>query len=81
MLSISREVEVKPLGPVQAHDPPVSGHGPRSTAVEVEVTVAELTPAALQTPATEIYGTMAVGVQVVVLAFEYATPSCQGIAP
>ena len=63
MLSISREVEVKPLGPVQAHDPPLLGCGPRSTAVEVEATVAELTPAALQTPATEIYGTIAVGVQ------------------
>jgi hypothetical protein len=33
MLSISREVEVKPLGPVQAHDPPLVGCGPRLTAV------------------------------------------------
>jgi hypothetical protein len=80
MLSISREVEVKPLGPVQLQLPPVSGHGPRFTAVP-EATLTVLSPAALQTPATEIYGTIAVGVQTVVLAFEYATPSCQGIAP
>ncbi|MGA2087271.1 MAG: hypothetical protein ABSG60_17320 [Terracidiphilus sp.] len=33
MPSISREVEVKPLGPVQLHDPPLSGCGPRLTAV------------------------------------------------
>jgi hypothetical protein len=33
MPSISREVEVNPLGPVQAHDPPLLGCGPRLTAV------------------------------------------------
>ena len=31
MLSISREVEVNPLGPVQLHDPPLTGCGPRLT--------------------------------------------------
>jgi hypothetical protein len=57
MLSISREVEVKLLGPVQAQLPPLVGQGPRFTAVP-EATVTELTPAALQVPATETYGTI-----------------------
>jgi hypothetical protein len=62
MPSISRTVEVKPLGPVQDHDPPVSGCGPRFTTVP-DATVTELSGAGLQTPATEMYGTIAVGVQ------------------
>jgi hypothetical protein len=61
MPSSSRTVEVKPLGPVQLHDPlPVFGCGPRSTTVP-EATVTELSR--LQTPATEMYGTIGVGVQ------------------
>lgn len=31
MLSISREVDVNPLGPVQLHVPPVAGCGARFT--------------------------------------------------
>ena len=65
MLSISRAVEVNPLGPVQAHDPPLVGCGPRFTAVLVEVTVAE--DSAVQVPLTEIYGTIAVEVQLLAL--------------
>jgi hypothetical protein len=41
-LSISRAVEVKPFGPVQAHVPPLVGCGPRSTVALVEDTVALL---------------------------------------
>ena len=33
MLSISREDELKPLGPVQLQEPPLTGCGPMSTAV------------------------------------------------
>jgi hypothetical protein len=33
MLSISREVELKPFGPLQLHEPPLDGCGPMSTAV------------------------------------------------
>jgi len=40
MASISRAVEVKPLGPLQDHDPPLVGCGPRLTVAEVELTVA-----------------------------------------
>jgi hypothetical protein len=40
MLSISRAVEVKPLGPVQLHVP-LDGCGPRFTVAVVELTVAE----------------------------------------
>jgi hypothetical protein len=65
MLSISRAVEVKPLGPVQDHDPPVSGCGPRSTVAVVEVTVAE--DSSVQTPPTFISGTIAVGVQLLLV--------------
>lgn len=50
------------MGPVQAHDPPLVGCGPRLTTVEVEVTVA--LASAVQIPLTEIYGVMAVDVQV-----------------
>ena len=49
---ISREVEVKPLGPLQDHDPPLPGCGPMVTAVEVEVTVALVSAA--QVPLTEM---------------------------
>jgi hypothetical protein len=62
MLSISRAVEVNPPGPTQLHDPPLVGCGPRSTTVDVELTVAA--DSAVQTPLTETYGTMAVAVQV-----------------
>jgi hypothetical protein len=40
MSSIWREVDVYLLGPVQLHDPPLVGCGPRSTTVEGELTVA-----------------------------------------
>ena len=43
MLSISRAVELNPLGPVQLQDPPVTGWGPRLTVAGSEATV---TPAA-----------------------------------
>ena len=49
---ISREVEVKPLGPLQDHDPPLTGCGPMVMAVEVEVTVALVSAA--QVPLTEM---------------------------
>src|ERR1035438_2155326 len=61
------KAEVKPLGPVQLHDPPVTGCGPRSTAVVVELTVA-LDPLVQEVPPfTEMYGVIEVGVQVVVV--------------
>jgi hypothetical protein len=62
---ISRAVEVKPLGPLQDHDPPLTGCGPMVMAVEVEVTVALVS--ANQVPLTEIYPVIAVGVQLPVL--------------
>jgi len=65
MLSISRAVEVNPLGPVQAHDPPLVGCGPRFTAVLVEDTVA--VDSCVQVPLTDIYGTIAVEVQLLAL--------------
>ena len=40
ILLIWREVEVYLLGPAQLHDPPLLGCGPRSTAVDGELTVA-----------------------------------------
>jgi hypothetical protein len=61
MLLIWRAVDVNPLGPVQLHDPPVTGCGPRSTTVAVEVTVALVS--SVQVPLTEMYGVIAVGVQ------------------
>lgn len=63
MLSSWRAVEVKPLGPVQAHDPPEVGCGPRSTAVVVEVTVAVDSSVQVVPPFTEMNGVIAVGVQ------------------
>ncbi len=42
ILSISRVVEVKPLGPLQLQEPPVNGCGPRFTVEAVEVTEALL---------------------------------------
>jgi hypothetical protein len=38
MLSISREVDVKPLGPLQLQEPPVVGWGPKFTVAGSEVT-------------------------------------------
>jgi hypothetical protein len=56
---------VKPFGPLQDHDPPLTGCGPMVMAVEVEVTVALVS--ANQVPLTEIYPVIAVGVQLPVL--------------
>ena len=64
MLLIWRAVEVNPLGPVQLQLPPVTGCGPRSTTVLVELTVALVS--SVQVPLTEMYGVIAVDVQVVV---------------
>jgi hypothetical protein len=60
MLLIWREVEVKPLGPVQLHDPPLTGCGPRSTAVLVEDTVTVFSSVQLPPPFTEIKGVIGV---------------------
>jgi hypothetical protein len=40
--SISRVVEVNPLGPVQLQDPPVKGWGPRFTVAGSEAAVTAL---------------------------------------
>lgn len=66
MLLICRAVEVNPLGPVQLQLPPVTGCGPRSTTVELEVTVALVSSDQLVPPFTEMYGVIAVDVHVVV---------------
>jgi hypothetical protein len=63
MLSIWRDVDVYPLGPVQLQDPPLTGCGPRSTATEVEVAVALDSSVQVEPPLMEMYGVMAVGVQ------------------
>jgi hypothetical protein len=62
MLLIWRAEDVKPLGPVQLHVP-VRGCGPRYTAVVVELTVAADSSVHVEPPFTEMYGTIAVGVQ------------------
>jgi hypothetical protein len=49
------------LGPLQDHDPPLTGCGPMVIAVEVELTVALVS--ANQVPLTEMYPVIAVGVQ------------------
>jgi hypothetical protein len=67
MLLIWRAVEVNPLGPVQLHDPPLIGCGPMSTTVVVEATVAVVSCVQVEPPFTEIYGTIAVGVQVLLV--------------
>jgi hypothetical protein len=54
MLLICRAVEVYPLGPVQLHDPPLVGCGPRSTAVLVVVTVAADSSVQVEPPFTEM---------------------------
>jgi hypothetical protein len=72
MLSISRAVEVNPLGPLQAQLPPVSGCGPRLTVAAVEVTVALVS--SIQTPFVEIYGVIVVAVQVLPLLPELPLP-------
>jgi hypothetical protein len=58
-----REVEVNPLGPVQAQVPPEVGCGPRLTEAP-EATVAVFSSVQVVPPFTEIYGVIAVGVQV-----------------
>ena len=65
---IWREVDVYLLGPVQLHDPPLAGFGPRSTAVDGELTVAVDSCVQVEPPFTEMYGTMVVGVQLIVKA-------------
>jgi len=52
MLLIWREVEVYPLGPVQFHDPPLLGCGPRSTTVDGELTAT--VDSSLQAPFTSM---------------------------
>jgi hypothetical protein len=59
MLSISRDVEVKSLGPVQLQEPPVVGCGPRFTVEAVEVTEA-LFVCCHAPPFTCIYGVICV---------------------
>jgi hypothetical protein len=54
MLSISRVLAVKPLGPVQLHVPPLAGQGPRLTEVVVEDTVAALEDGVIQAPLTSM---------------------------
>ena len=43
MLSISRAVELNPLGPVQFQEPPAKGWGPKLTVAGSEDTVTPLT--------------------------------------
>lgn len=50
ILLIWREVDVYPLGPLQLHDPPLVGCGPRSTTVDGELTVTD--DSSVQTPFT-----------------------------
>ena len=57
-----------PLGPVQLHDPPLIGCGPRSTTVEAELTVALDSSVQVEPPLIEMYGTIVVGVQLIVKA-------------
>ncbi len=68
MLLIWREVDVYLLGPVQLQVPPLVGCGPRSTAVEGEFTVALDSSVQVEPPLIEMYGTMVVGVQLMVKA-------------
>lgn len=68
ILLIWREVDLYPLGPVQLHDPPLIGCGPRSTAVDGEFTVALDSSVQVEPPFTEMYGTIVVGVQLIVSA-------------
>lgn len=56
------------LGPVQLHDPPLLGCGPRSTFVEVELTVALDSSVQVEPPLMEMYGTIVVGAQLTVKA-------------
>jgi hypothetical protein len=56
------------LGPVQFHDPPLVGCGPRSTTVEGELTVALDSPVQVEPPLIEMYGVIVVGVQLTVKA-------------
>jgi hypothetical protein len=62
MLLIWRAVDVNPLGPVQLQLPPVTGCGPRSTAVVVEATVAVDSSVQVVPPFTEMYGVIALAV-------------------
>jgi len=68
MLLIWREVDVYLLGPLQLHDPPLVGCGPRSTAVDGELTVALDSSVQVEPPFTDMYGTIVVGVQLIVKA-------------
>lgn len=54
MLLIWRDVDVYLLGPVQLHDPPLEGCGPRSTLVEAELTVALDSSVQVEPPFKEI---------------------------
>jgi hypothetical protein len=56
------------LGPVQLHDPPLDGCGPRSTTVEVELAVALDSSVQVAPPLIEMYGVIVVGVQLTVKA-------------
>jgi hypothetical protein len=68
MLLIWRAVDVYLLGPVQFHDPPLIGCGPRSTTVDGEFTVALDSSVQVEPPLIEMYGVMLVGVQLTVKA-------------
>lgn len=68
ILLIWREVDVYLLGPVQFHDPPLLGCGPRSTAVDGELTVALDSSVQVEPLLIEMYGTIAVDVQLIVKA-------------
>jgi len=56
------------LGPVQLHEPPFVGCGPRSTTVDGEFTVALDSCVQVEPPLMEMYGVMVVGVQLTVKA-------------
>ncbi len=56
------------LGPVQFHDPPLIGCGPRSTTVDGEFTVALDSCVQVEPPLIEMYGVIVVGVQLTVKA-------------
>ena len=73
MLLSTREVDVKPFGPVQLHVPPLCGCGPRFT-VAPEFTVA-LLDCCQAPPFTCRYGTIGVGLMVMVKAWVLLTPS------
>ena len=68
----TREVDVKPFGPLQLHVPPLPGCGPRFT---VSPTFTATLLACCQAPAfTCRYGTIAVGFTVMVKVWVLVTP-------